>query len=316
MVGPVGRARLAPSVFRTGIPSLSQILVCGDRELALDRVAIMGVLNLTPDSFSDGGELLTDDERLNKEALLRRADVMVAEGAAILDLGAESTRPGAKPVSLPVERDRIVSAIEALRPRFDVVISVDSSQPQVFTAAAAAGAGLLNDVRALGLPGAMDAARKTGLPVCLMHMQGEPGTMQKAPRYEDVVTEVVEFLCERLAYAEASGFHAERLLVDPGFGFGKTLDHNLQLLRGLSRLESLGRPVLVGLSRKRMIGALTGRAVDERGPGSVAAAALAVMEGASIVRTHDVRETLDAVRVAQAVRGGQEGWSLEVRSDG
>ena len=291
-------------------------LVCGDRELALDRVAVMGVLNLTPDSFSDGGELLTDHQQLNADALLRRANVMVAEGAALLDLGAESTRPGATPVPMEVERERIVSAIEVLRPRFDAVLSVDSSHPQVFTAAAAAGAGLLNDVRALGRPGAMDAARETGLPVCLMHMRGEPGTMQDAPCYEDVVTEVIGFLCQRIAEVEASGFSPDRLLVDPGFGFGKTLDHNLQLLRGLSRLGSLGRPVLVGLSRKRMIGALTGREVDERGPGSAAAAALAVMEGASIVRTHDVRETLDAVRVAQAVRDERKDAVLEEGLDG
>jgi len=295
---------------------LSESLVCGDRELALDRVAIMGVLNLTPDSFSDGGELLTDDDRLDEDALLRRADVMVTEGAVILDLGAESTRPGAAPVSMPVERDRIVAAIEALRPRFDVVLSVDSSHPEVFTAAARAGAGLLNDVRALGRPGAMDAARETGLPVCLMHMQGEPGTMQDAPCYRDVVSEVVRFLRQRLADAEASGIARERLLVDPGFGFGKTLDHNIELLRGLSRLGRLGRPVLVGLSRKRMIGALTGREVDERGPGSAAAAALAVMGGGGIVRTHDVRETLDAVRVAEAVRGERNDAFTEGGTDG
>jgi dihydropteroate synthase len=281
-------------------------LPCGDRRLALDRVAVMGVLNVTADSFSDGGQLLAGDSRLDVEALLRRADAMVAAGAAILDIGAESTRPGAVPVAADVEIERVVGAVEALASRFDVVLSVDSSSPAVFSAAAAAGAGMLNDVRALRGAGALAAAAATGLPVCLMHMQGEPGSMQDAPHYDDVVGEVTEFLAERLAAVEAAGIGRERLLVDPGFGFGKTLAHNLRLLRGLDVLGALGVPVLVGLSRKRMIGALTGREVDERMPGSIAAAALAVVGGASIVRTHDVAATVDAVRVAEAVRAADQ----------
>ena len=276
-------------------------LPCGDRRLALDRVAVMGVLNLTPDSFSDGGQLLAESGGLDREALLRRAEAMVADGAAILDLGAESTRPGAVPVPLERELERVVGALELLAPRFDVVLSVDSSAPEVFAASAAAGAGLLNDVRGLRRPGALEAAAATGLPVCLMHMQGEPGSMQDSPHYDDVVAEVCAFLAERLAAAEAAGIGRERLLVDPGFGFGKTLAHNLRLLRDLDALGELGVPVLVGLSRKRMIGALTGREVDERMPGSIAAAALAVAGGARLVRTHDVAPTVDAVRVAEAV---------------
>ncbi|MEE4300621.1 MAG: dihydropteroate synthase [Pseudomonadales bacterium] len=278
-------------------------LACGDRRLSLDRVAVMGVLNLTPDSFSDGGDLLGDGGVVDADALLRRADLMVTEGAAILDLGAESTRPGAAPVPVAIERERIVLALELLKPRFDVVLSVDSSAPEVYEAAVAAGAGMLNDVRALRRPGALEAAAATGLPVCLMHMQGEPGTMQDRPAYEDVVGEVSAFLRARMAAAQDAGIGEERLLVDPGFGFGKTLDHNCELLRELPALRSLGVPMLVGLSRKRMIGALTGREVGARVAGSIAAAALAVRAGARLVRTHDVAETVDAVRVAEAVRG-------------
>lgn len=263
----------------------------------------MGVLNLTPDSFSDGGDLLCGAGAVDADALLRRADAMVSEGAAILDLGAESTRPGAEPVPVAVERERIVFALELLKPRFDVVCSVDSSAPEVFEAAAEAGAGLLNDVRALRRPGALAAAAATGLPVCLMHMQGEPGTMQDRPAYDDVVGEVAAFLRARMAAAQDAGIGPDRLLVDPGFGFGKSLDHNCALLRELAALETLGVPVLVGLSRKRMIGALTGREAGERLAGSIAAAALAVRAGARVVRTHDVAATVDAVRVAEAVRG-------------
>lgn len=280
-----------------------QELHCGDRRLPLDRVAVMGVLNLTPDSFSDGGDLLGEAGRVDAEALLRRAEVMVTEGAALLDIGAESTRPGAVAVPVEIECERVVAVLELLGPRFDVVCSVDSSAPEVFEAAAAAGAGMLNDVRALRRPGALAAAAATGLPVCLMHMQGEPGFMQDEPVYDDVLGEITAFLEERLTAARGAGIGQERLLVDPGFGFGKTLAHNCELLRDLEALSSLGVPLLVGMSRKRMIGALTGREVGERIAGSIAAAALAVRAGARIVRTHDVAETVDAVRVAEAVRG-------------
>lgn len=288
------------------------ILPCGRHVLDLSRPRVMGILNLTTDSFSDGGELLRGDRRdsgdghghagLDREALLRRAQAMVEAGADILDLGAESTRPGAVPVPAQLEEDRIVAALRLLETRFDVVLSVDSSSPAVFRAAAQAGAGMLNDVRALQRPGAAEAAAATGLPVCLMHMQGEPGTMQKAPRYDDVIAEVSAFLEARLQAVAAAGIAPERVLFDPGFGFGKTLEHNLDLLASLARLAALGRPLLVGLSRKRMIGTLTGRGVDDRVPGSVAAALLAVERGAHIVRVHDVAPTVDALRVAAAVR--------------
>ena len=267
----------------------------------------MGVLNVTDDSFSDGGELLRGEPGravLDGDALLRRAEAMVRDGAAILDVGAESTRPGATPVPEALECERIGAALELLLPRFDVPVSVDTSSPQVMTRAGEAGASLLNDVRALQRPGALEAAAATGLPVCLMHMQGEPGTMQDDPVYADVVVEVRSFLAERMEACTGAGIGPERLLVDPGFGFGKTLAHNLELLRGLPTLAALGPPVLVGLSRKRMIGALTGRPVGERLAGGLALAVLAVERGARIVRTHDVAGTVDALRVTAAVLDG------------
>jgi dihydropteroate synthase len=262
----------------------------------------MGILNLTADSFSDGGHFLGPDG-LDLDAVLRRAEAMVDAGAGILDLGAESTRPGASPVPVALELDRIVAALEALAPRIDAVLSVDSSAPQVFTAAAAAGAGMLNDVRALSRDGALQAAAATGLPVCLMHMQGEPGTMQDDPRYGDVVAEVRAALSTRMEAARFAGIPRERILLDPGFGFGKTLAHNVELLAELGQIVELGPPVLVGMSRKGMIGRLTGRPLDGRVAGSVAAAALAVDRGARILRVHDVAETVDAVAVAAAVAG-------------
>lgn len=258
----------------------------------------MGILNLTPDSFSDGGRY-TDLERA-----LRHAEQMAAEGADIIDVGGESTRPGASAVTAEEEMRRTLPVIEALRTRFSGVISVDTSKPQVMRAAVAAGAGMINDVRALREPGALDAAVALGVPVCLMHMQGEPGTMQEAPRYADVLAEVADFLRERAAVCLARGMEARQILVDPGFGFGKDLSHNLALLRGLPRIGELGFPVLVGLSRKAMIGTLTGRPVDQRVHGSVALAVYAVLHGASIVRVHDVGPTVDAMRAIGAVTGG------------
>ena len=277
-------------------------LSCGHRTLDLATPAVMGILNLTADSFSDGGDFLRP-EGLDLDAILRRAEAMVGAGARILELGAESTRPGASPVPVNLELDRIATALEVLAPRVDAVISVDSSAPQVFTAAAAAGAGMLNDVRALSRDGALEAAAATGLPVCLMHMQGEPGTMQEDPRYDDLVTEVRDFLITRMEAARFAGIPRERILLDPGFGFGKTLAHNVELLAELERIVELGPPVLVGMSRKGMIGRLTGRTLDARVAGSVAAAALAVDRGARIIRVHDVAETVDAVAVAAAVAG-------------
>jgi dihydropteroate synthase len=277
-------------------------LRCGHRALDLTRARVMGILNVTPDSFSDGGDFAT------REAALRHARQMVADGADLIDVGGESTRPGAPPVSVAEELDRVIPVIEALAGELAVPVSVDTSKPEVMRAAVAAGAGLINDVAALRRPGALAVAAALRVPVCLMHMQGEPGTMQQDPTYGDVVAEVAAFLAGRLAACEAAGIPRERLLVDPGFGFGKTLAHNLALLRGLPRLASLGVPVLAGLSRKSMIGALLGGVpVGERLHGSVAAAVLAVERGAAIVRVHDVGPTVQALRIVAAVGGDARG---------
>jgi len=277
-------------------------LHCGRHTLDLTRARVMGILNVTPDSFSDGGDFAT------REAALRHARQMVADGADLIDVGGESTRPGAPPVSVAEELDRVIPVIEALANELAVPVSVDTSKPEVMRAAVAAGAGLINDVAALRRPGALAAAAALRVPVCLMHMQGVPGTMQQDPAYGDVVAEVAAFLAGRLAACEAAGIPRERLLVDPGFGFGKTLAHNLALLRGLPRLASLGVPVLAGLSRKSMIGALLGGVpVGERLHGSVAAAVLAVERGAAIVRVHDVGPTVQALRIVAAVGGDAGG---------
>jgi dihydropteroate synthase len=257
----------------------------------------MGVLNRTQDSFSDGGRYLELPQALD------RALRMVAEGAALIDIGGESTRPGAEAVSLDEELERVLPLIEALHARSPVLISVDTSRPEVIRAAVSAGAAMINDVRALQRPGALAAAAQSRAAICLMHMQGEPGTMQQNPHYQDVLGEVRSMLASRVAAAQAAGIGAERICLDPGFGFGKLISHNLTLLRGLGELASLGRPLLVGLSRKSMLQKLTGRAVDERLAGSLALATCAVVYGARIIRAHDVAPTVDAVRVAAAVLG-------------
>jgi dihydropteroate synthase len=255
----------------------------------------MGVLNVTPDSFSDGGRHLDLDDAL------RRGERMAADGADIIDIGGESTRPGAREVSAAEETDRVVPVIEALVGRLAVPVSVDTSKPEVISAAAAAGAGMINDVRALRLAGAMEAAVGAGVPVCLMHMQGTPRSMQQAPAYRDVVAEVSGFLQARARACEEAGIPRDRLILDPGFGFGKTLEHNLALLAGLPRLCALGFPILVGISRKSMLGQLTGREVGDRLAGSLAAAVLAAERGARVIRVHDPAETRDALRVVEAV---------------
>jgi dihydropteroate synthase len=258
----------------------------------------MGVLNVTPDSFSDGGDFFSLD------AAVRQAQRMAAEGADIIDIGGESTRPGASPVSADDEIRRVVPVIEAVASAVLLPISVDTSKSAVMRAAVAAGAGFINDVRALQLPGALDAARDCSVPVCLMHMRGQPGTMQASPAYVDVVAEVSAFLQERVDACVAAGIPRERLLLDPGFGFGKTLQHNLALLAGLGELHRQELPLVVGISRKSMIGALTGREVQDRLAGSLAAAVLAVDRGARVVRVHDVAPTVDALRVAWALHSG------------
>jgi dihydropteroate synthase len=259
----------------------------------------MGVLNVTPDSFSDGGRHAAPD------AALARARAMVAEGAAIIDVGGESTRPGAQPVGEAQELERVLPVIERIRAELDCVVSIDTSKPGVMRAACAAGAGLVNDVMALRAPGAIEAARDAGAAVCLMHMQGEPRTMQQAPRYGDVVREVRQFLAARVAACEQGGLARDRIVVDPGFGFGKTLEHNLQLLGALDRIAPAGVPVLVGVSRKSMFGQLLDRPVGEREAGGLAAAALAAWQGARVVRTHDVRATMDALKVTAAIRAAR-----------
>jgi dihydropteroate synthase len=260
----------------------------------------MGVLNVTPDSFSDGGDFFS------VEAAVERALAMQAEGAAIIDIGGESTRPGAEPVSVEEEIRRVVPVIEALHPQLSVPVSIDTHKPQVMRAAVDAGAGFINDVNALRTPGALQAASGCGVPVCLMHMQGEPRTMQADPRYDDVVKEVCGFLQQRAADCERAGIARERILLDPGFGFGKTLAHNLQLLAGLEAVAALGYPLLVGLSRKSMIGKLLGLDVDERLGASIALAVLAVERGATLVRAHDVAPTWQALQMSAVLRSVQQ----------
>jgi dihydropteroate synthase len=270
-------------------------LRCAAQTLDLSRPVVMGVLNVTPDSFSDGGRFASHT------AAVEHGLRMAGEGAALIDVGGESTRPGAEPVTVQEELRRILPVIEQLRRATAAIISVDTSKGEVMRAAAAAGAGFINDVRALREPGALEAAAASGCGLCLMHMQGEPRSMQVQPRYRDVVAEVRAFLGERVAACRAAGIDPSRLTVDPGFGFGKTLEHNLTLLRHLPELVAGGPPVLVGLSRKSTVGKLTGREADERVYGSVALAVIAALKGARIIRAHDVAATVDALKVTTAV---------------
>lgn len=278
------------------------LLNCGGRALDLSRTAIMGILNITPDSFSDGGSFL------DRDAAVARAIQIVEEGADLIDVGGESTRPGAQAVSVQEELDRVVPVIEAIARAVPVPISIDTSKPEVMRTAVAAGAGLINDVRALREEDAVSTVADLAVPVCLMHMQGEPRSMQHNPSYKDVVAEVSDFLETRIAACEAAGIDRARLLIDPGFGFGKNVAHNLELLRRLSELNRFGVPILAGLSRKSLIGALLGLPVGERLHASVALAVTAVQNGAKILRVHDVRATREAIRMWEAVypRAGEE----------
>ena len=270
--------------------------------LKLDVPAVMGILNVTPDSFSDGGRFV------GRDAALRRAEALARDGAAVIDVGGESTRPGAAAVSEQEELDRVIPVIAAVAAAVDVPLSIDTSKPEVMREAVRAGAAMINDIRALQEEGALRAAVELQYPVCVMHMQGQPRTMQRQPVYGDVVKEVADFLDERVRACVAAGLPADRIIVDPGFGFGKTPRHNIELLSNLRQLRSLGQPILVGLSRKSTLGELTGRDVGERMPASIAAAVLAVVAGATIIRAHDVRETVDALRVTAAVteRDGEQ----------
>jgi len=261
------------------------------------RPLVMGIVNVTPNSFSDGGRFF-DTSRALEHALAMRED-----GADIVDLGGESTRPGAQPVSVQQELDRVMPVLAALV-REGVCVSVDTLKPEVMRAAITAGASIVNDVNAFRAPGAIEAVAASGAGLCVMHMQGTPATMQVAPHYADVVAEVSAFLLERAAVLETAGVAKDRIVLDPGFGFGKTLEHNRTLFRALARLAALGYPLLVGVSRKKMIGDLTGRGIDARTGGSVAAALLAAQNGASVLRVHDVRETVDALKVWMNLQAG------------
>jgi dihydropteroate synthase len=274
-------------------------LACGRFRLPLIRPLVMGVVNVTPDSFSDGGRFASVD------TALRQARQLIAEGADILDIGGESTRPGAQAVPVAEELDRVIPLLEALA-ESPIPLSVDTYKPAVMAAALSAGASMVNDVKALREPGALEVLRGSDVAVCLMHMQGTPETMQIAPRYDDVVGEVCGFLRERVAACEAAGIDRARIVVDPGFGFGKTKAHNIDLLRHLGQLAALGRPILAGLSRKSVLGTITARSVGERVHSSVAAALVAVYRGAAIVRVHDVRATRDALAVYEAVESNHD----------
>ena len=270
-------------------------LPCGNRVLDLAHTHVMGILNVTPDSFSDGGRFAALD------AAVRHAQAMVLAGATLIDVGGESTRPGAPVVSPQEELDRVAPVVERISRELDVIISVDTSAPIVMTEVARLGAGLINDVRSLRREGALQAAAATGLPVCLMHMLGEPGDMQDNPHYDDLVGEVSAFLVDSMARCAIGGIGPERIVLDPGFGFAKTLQHNLSLFKHMEALHALGRPLLVGVSRKSMVGQTLNRPVAERLYGSLALAALAMTKGARILRVHDVAETVDVVRMIAAV---------------
>ncbi len=271
------------------------LLDCNGKSLDLGSPVVMGILNVTPDSFSDGGRYDVLD------VAVEQALKMQGEGAAIIDIGGESTRPGAPAVELQQELDRVLPVIDALSGELDIPISIDTSKPQVMLAAVAAGAGMINDVNGLNAAGAVQAAKNADVPVCIMHMQEQPRTMQQAPEYHDVVSEVRQYLAARMAACEAAGIPRSRLIVDPGFGFGKILEHNLALLDELESFRELGVPLLVGISRKSMIGQVTGSEVGDRLPGSLAAAVMAAERGASIIRVHDVAATVDALEFTLAV---------------
>jgi dihydropteroate synthase len=270
-------------------------LQAGKHVIDLDDPKVMGIINVTPDSFSDGGQIQSAAEALGQ------ASRMVDAGVDIIDVGGESTRPDADDVSVQIELDRVIPVIEAIVSQFDIPVSVDTSKPEVMQAAVSAGASLINDVYALRRDGAIEAAAAAGVPVCLMHMQGEPRSMQKDPRYATLPGDVIDFLAERVSACFAGGIDKERMIVDPGFGFGKNDLHNLELLAKLDQFAALELPLLVGLSRKRTLGHLTGKPMDQRVAAGIAAAVIAVQKGANIVRTHDVAETVDALRIVSAV---------------
>ncbi|MFW8589411.1 dihydropteroate synthase [Glaciecola sp. 2405UD65-10] len=268
-------------------------------EITFDSPQIMGILNVTPDSFSDGGKFTS------ASSALKHALDMVNSGATFIDVGGESTRPGAKELSVQEELDRVLPVVELLNAELDTIISIDTSKPQVMLAAVEAGASLINDVRALSVPNALETAahlaKSHGVPSCIMHMQGSPQNMQEAPEYNDVVAEIVAFFEKRLAQLIKAGFSSEQIIIDPGFGFGKTLGHNYAILNHLRQFTDLGLPVLAGMSRKSMIGNVINKPVDERLAGDIAASTIAAINGANIIRVHDVQQTADAMKIVQMV---------------
>ncbi|MGB1974765.1 MAG: dihydropteroate synthase [Vibrio toranzoniae] len=271
------------------------ILKANNKTLVLDRPHVMGILNITPDSFSDGGKFNSLDN-----ALLQ-AERMIQAGVSIIDIGGESTRPGAPDVSLEEELSRVIPTIKAIRAKFDVWISIDTSKPEVMREAVEAGADLINDVRALQEPGALEAAADANVPVCLMHMKGQPRTMQSTPNYDDVLKDVEDFLTERVESCEAVGISKEQLILDPGFGFGKTIEHNYHLLAHLDKFHSLGLPILAGMSRKSMIYKLLDKVPADCMVASVTCATIAAMKGAQIIRVHDVEDTLEAMKIIEVM---------------
>ena len=297
-----------PANINEATDALSYVLSLRGRPLQLSTPLVMGVLNVTPDSLFDGASLgseVNGQFQVAVDRALQRAEVMVKEGAAIIDVGGESTRPGADPVSVAEELERVMPVIEAISRNLDTTISIDTSSPQVMTAACQAGAGLINDVRALRREGAMSAAADSGAAVCLMHARAEPKVMQQDIHYEDVVEDILEFLTQRVKDATSAGIRRDKLLIDPGFGFGKTVQQNYRLLRYLDRFARLQFPVLVGLSRKSMIGNVVDRPPEERLAGTLAATTWALAKGASIVRTHDVASTVDIVKIHCAVSAAE-----------
>ena len=280
-------------------------LVAQGSTLDLSHPHVMGILNVTPDSFSDGGTHNTLVEAV------KHANLMINAGATIIDIGGESTRPGAVDVSVEEELARVIPAVEAIAQRFEVWISVDTSKPEVIRESARVGAHIINDIRSLTEPGALEAAAESGLPVCLMHMQGQPKTMQEAPKYADVFADVERFFVEHIVRCEQAGISKEKLLLDPGFGFGKNLSHNYELLARLGEFHHFGLPLLVGMSRKSMVGQLLNVGPTERLNGSLACAVIAAMQGAQIIRVHDVKETVEALRVVEATLAAKENKRYE-----
>jgi len=279
---------------------LSYLLTAGDRQLDLSTPACMGILNITPDSFSDGselGEIKNSSFEVNLDKVLKRAESMVNDGAQILDIGGESTRPGADEVSSSEELSRVIPVVDALASNLDVCISVDTSAPDVIEEAISHGAHMVNDIRAMTREGAVQLIAESKVAVCLMHMHGQPRTMQEEYSYDDVVSDVLSYLKQRVSDCQNAGISNDRILIDPGFGFGKSVEHNFTLLKNLNQFNSLELPILVGISRKSMLGAVTGKAAKDRVAASVSAATLALTGGANIIRAHDVAPTVDAIRV-------------------